>query len=86
MNAISPKPLTEKMLLVWNIIPQANGLSTLTTADDRVYSCQLDGSLETRDPGTNGSFELCSIRGDRVRFNPFGRGVYTFAFEMDVPQ
>lgn len=85
MNAISPKPLTEKMLPVSTTIPQGNGLYTLVAPDGQVYSCQENGTLEMRTPGSNGSFEQCSIQGDRVRFNPFGRGVYTFAFEVDVP-
>jgi hypothetical protein len=50
-----------------------SGLFTLVLTDDRVYSCQPpDGADDDRDPGTEGSYEKCTVDGNLATFCPDG--------------
>lgn len=49
------------------------GRFTLILTDERVYSCQPDGSAGDRDPGTAGGYEQCAISGNIATFKPVDR-------------
>lgn len=58
-------------------IKEANGVKTLIKGDDdsgRVVSCQPDGTLSDRDPGTAGSWEVITLDSSLnvLRFTPDG--------------
>jgi hypothetical protein len=59
-------------------------LFTLILPDDRVYSCQPDGSSGDRDPGAEGGYERCRLAGNMATFHPVPDKYYTKPFvEVD---
>lgn len=71
-----------KQLLVIKAVKPIAGskLCTLILPDDRVFSCQADGSVGTRDPGTEGAWEKCRVSGTMATFKPVPDTYFTFAF------
>lgn len=62
------------MTLIARVNPQPNGQVTLSNADGTVVSVQPDGSVGTRPAGTNGAYELCSLNGLTVIYQPVSSG------------
>jgi len=83
MIAYGTTPLTP-MKLAQTLNQQSNGQFTVSLADGKVLSCQPDGHFETRPAGTAGAYELCTVNGGYLTFNPAGTP-YTFAYVASVP-
>lgn len=63
--------VSEDPIVVKTVKPvQGTKLSTLILPDDKVYSCQPDGSDGVRDSGTEGDFEKCRVSGNLATFKP----------------
>lgn len=66
------------------LLAQPNGQFTVSLMNGEVLSCQPDGSLQTRPAGTAGPWELCTVNGGYLTFNPAGTP-FTFAFVASLP-
>lgn len=74
----------KQILAIKAVQPHATrpGCSTLIKVDGRVVSIQPDGSLQDRDPNTDGGYETCKVSGSVATFCPDGNAahIYTEAF------
>jgi hypothetical protein len=83
--AISSAPLVVMRPAAQLIAQDGQGkLFTVSLADGEVLSCQPDGTFQTRPSGTNGPWELCTLSGNYLTFNPAGVP-FTFAYVASVP-
>ena len=62
------------MQLIATIHPQDGGKVTLSNPDGTVVSVQPDGSVQTRPAGTNGIWELATLNGLTVTYQPDSNG------------
>lgn len=62
------------MTLIATINPQPNGQATISNPDGSVVSVQPDGAIESRPAGTAGAYELCTLNGLTVTFQPVSSG------------
>ena len=63
--------VSEDPIVIKTVKPVAGTkLSTLILPDDKVYSCQPDGSDDVRPAGTEGDFEKCRVSGNLATFKP----------------
>ncbi len=83
MIAYGTTPLTP-LKPASQLLAQPNGQFTVGLTDGTVLSCQPDGSFQTRPAGTAGPYELCTVNGGYLTFNPNGVP-FTFAFVASVP-
>lgn len=73
--------VSEQVLVVKNVKSiTGTKLSTLIMPNDRVFSCQPDGSEETRDPGAEGQYEKCRVAGSVATFQPVKDKFFTKPF------
>jgi hypothetical protein len=72
---------TTLLITVKAIKPLTTGpLATLILPDDRVFSCQPDGSAGDRVAGSEGAYERCRISGHLATFQPVPGVYHTRAF------
>lgn len=71
MIGIGTTPLTP-LRVGQTLIAQGNGQFTVSLPNGDVLSCQPDGSFQTRPTGTAGVYELCTVNGGYLTFNPDG--------------
>lgn len=83
MIAVGTTPLTT-LQMAQSLIAQNNGQFTVGLIDGQVLSCQPDGTFQTRPTGTNGPYELCTVNGSFLTYNPAGTP-FTFAYVATVP-
>ena len=69
------------MVLIARVIPQSNGKVTIANADGTVVSVQPDGSIESRPAGTAGDYEVATLNGLTVAYQPVNNGP-TFLFSL----
>ncbi len=55
-------------------------LVTLISPNDKVVSCQPNGTLEERDPGTEGAYEQCQVGANVATFQPISGAYHSHPF------
>lgn len=83
MIAYGTTPLTP-LKAASQLLAQDNGQFTVSLTNGEVLSCQPDGSFQTRQPGTAGPYELCTVNGGYLTFNPAGTP-FVFSYVASVP-
>ena len=71
MIGIGTTPLAP-LVAASHLIPQSGGLVTVAFADGTVLSVQPDGSQQHRPAGTAGAYELATVIGTVIVYNPAG--------------
>jgi len=61
-----------------------DGSSRPTVAGD-VVSCNTDGKLLGRPPGTDGDWELVGLNGGCAAFNPTKKRAFVYGYQASVP-
>lgn len=69
------------MNLIARVNPQPNGQVTISNPGETVVSVQPDGSIENRPKGANGAYELCTLNGLTVTYEPVSGGTQ-FVFSL----
>ncbi len=82
--AVSQIPVATLNAPLLRVNDLGDGASTLVRiSDEQVLSCQPNGAMELRPPGTDGGYERCVVKDGCATYNPLGpEGIgYVFALK-----
>ncbi len=81
--AMSTQPVATLSTAQLKVNDLGDGVSTLVQiSDGQVLSCQPNGTIELRPPGTDGAYEKCVVKDGCATYNPIANVSLGYVFAL----